>query len=344
MEFQHDVTMRKITEWLSYLESFITLNGIAGRSDFCGSAEGFFCAVLNEIYGLELLDLNLEEFNFPAIDLGDKKSKICYQITAVGSNPKLKDTVEKFHKYNLGYDYNHLVMLVISAAPKPRQISIPNITVEVKNLADLMRTIRVRSYEQNVRLEKIFSDSIVSSISVKENIFITQRTGKAKVGNCNALIKSTGYKYALEEQEAIRSDIESFSIKLSNMTLKERNFLYLILAFGFQPLNYAGYPAENEYYASVAVVENRFFGTVAEMKKLEESLDYHGLIYYPENYIAGHMGNTMEVFGAKFYGKADWNIFVPLMNFLKSKPREIDKTLLQQIIFHNDFSCFDDLE
>lgn len=340
MEFQRDITIRKINEWLSRLQNFVTLNGVAGKSDFSGSAEDFFCDVINKIYNLELINLNLEEFNFPAIDLGDKAAKICYQVTAVGSSAKLKHTIEKFKKYQLGKDYNHLVMLIISGAQKPRAVLISDVKVEVKNLADLMRDIYGFDQNKLSGIEEIFSSGIVSSLPSQTSILDVLSSGRREVGDCDAFIESTGYKYDLEELAAIRGDIQILSDKIARLARNERHFLFLMLALGFQPLNYAGYPAENHFYTPLAVLENRFPDSLGNMHKLIQSVDYHGLIYFEEDYSPRGATLPMEVLGVKFYGKSDWNIFVPMMSFLRSKPNQVCEALLQQIIFYNDFSCF----
>lgn len=51
-------------------------------------AESFFCGLFNLIYDLELKNLNQKVLNAPAIDLGDVKAGVSYQITSTNTRTK----------------------------------------------------------------------------------------------------------------------------------------------------------------------------------------------------------------------------------------------------------------
>lgn len=59
-------------------------------------SEGFVCELLNAVYGYELRDLNEQNKNQCAIDLGDSKKGFAIQVTSRTDTAKIKDTLKKF--------------------------------------------------------------------------------------------------------------------------------------------------------------------------------------------------------------------------------------------------------
>ena len=57
--------------------------------------EDFVSQILNKVYDIELSNLNEDKANFPGIDLGDKKLKIGFQVTATKSSSKVNETITK---------------------------------------------------------------------------------------------------------------------------------------------------------------------------------------------------------------------------------------------------------
>lgn len=66
--------------------------------DSTRSVEMFVLKVLNIVYNLELVDLNKESKNYPAVDLGNKKTKIAYQVSINIDNVKLNETISTLNK------------------------------------------------------------------------------------------------------------------------------------------------------------------------------------------------------------------------------------------------------
>src|SRR3989338_3112087 len=88
------------------LESF---NG-AELYNYNKISEDLFKDLLNLIYHLNLENLNAIVVNFPAIDLGDEKARICYQITSDCSRAKVKETIKKFIEQKLYEKYDRLIV------------------------------------------------------------------------------------------------------------------------------------------------------------------------------------------------------------------------------------------
>lgn len=72
-------------------------------------AEDILIPLLNYIFGLNLVNANaFFGKNYPAIDLVDPKNRVAFQITSDNSFSKVKNTIEKFIKYELYNSYDKL--------------------------------------------------------------------------------------------------------------------------------------------------------------------------------------------------------------------------------------------
>ena len=95
-------------------------------------AELFLEELLNAIYstkGWHFSNLNNEKFNHPAIDLADKKNKICFQVTVTNSksgiNDKIRDTLVSFYNQGLDSEYNELYIIIASGIQDKAKVRIP---------------------------------------------------------------------------------------------------------------------------------------------------------------------------------------------------------------------------
>ena len=90
------------------------------RIDINRVSENVLVPLLSEIYEhKDLRNLNVSEGSyFPAIDLGDKKTGIAYQITSTPDSKKIKDTLQKFVKHKLYEKYDHLIIYILTEKQK----------------------------------------------------------------------------------------------------------------------------------------------------------------------------------------------------------------------------------
>lgn len=102
--------------WFTTIKS----SNAVGFSDINRVAEGVALKLLNEIYGYQLDNLNYEKPNYPGIDLGDKKRKIAFQITARKDTRKIKDNLEKFAKGSSKIYDKDIYFLILNLEKKPR--------------------------------------------------------------------------------------------------------------------------------------------------------------------------------------------------------------------------------
>jgi len=78
-------------------------------------AENFLIPVLNEVFDLDLENLNIsQKKNFPSIDLADFNNRVAFQITATNDQKKIKDSLEKFFKFNLDKYFDLIYFYIIT--------------------------------------------------------------------------------------------------------------------------------------------------------------------------------------------------------------------------------------
>ncbi len=138
---------------LSYLKACISTLNSSGFFDLNIVAEDFFAALLNEVYGYSLQNLNHTDMNAAAIDLGDPASRIGIQVTSQRNKSKIQKTVDKFVKHGLEKDYDQLKIFIIGkrtgryenlAVPatvnfsgESDVIDIPSLMKDIRSLDDL---------------------------------------------------------------------------------------------------------------------------------------------------------------------------------------------------------------
>jgi len=66
-------------------------------------SEDLFGGLINIIENINLKNLNISKMDIPEIDLGDRKNRICYQVTSENRFNKIKESLDKFNRYELNY-------------------------------------------------------------------------------------------------------------------------------------------------------------------------------------------------------------------------------------------------
>ena len=106
---------------LGVLKSSIQLSNSINLTSLNIHAENFYRDLLNLIFGYNLTNINIDETNATAIDLGDETEKIAIQVTSTSSRSKAEKTVSKFIKKELHKKYDRLVILNIREKSAHRQ-------------------------------------------------------------------------------------------------------------------------------------------------------------------------------------------------------------------------------
>lgn len=332
MEFVKSQIIRRINERLVGMRDFVVVNAASGNFDFNRGAEDFFALLLNKMYQIDLINMNIIKVNFPAIDLGDKKAGVCFQITSDGSSSKLKDTIETFDRHNLSVDFSNLIFLCISADKPPAPPKHPSVTIESWNIGSL--GAHLNSLDQNTlsSIEQIFEASLVSSLDAQPSLIGGLVSAPRSIGTCTAFLAKLGLKPADKEVAEVLSELQTLSNIIGNLTKNEREFLYLIMALGKPPSRGSSFlSAENYILVPISKMEGRLGRETCF--SLFQSLTHEDLVDHIE-YHENYEGPVIPSFYIKFYNSSgDFNYFAVLWDFLR------DDRMLRQLILLNDFSC-----
>jgi hypothetical protein len=111
MKRQDQIT--ELVRYLAYLKSQVEIANSLNLTDINKHAEDFYKELLNLGYGFNLVNINIEDQNTAAIDLGDKERRIAIQVTSTASFDKIKKTYATFVKKKLNESYDRLIVLNI---------------------------------------------------------------------------------------------------------------------------------------------------------------------------------------------------------------------------------------
>ena len=102
---RQEQALHRISDALATIQNACKNRAQAGMLDLHRSIQRFFCRFLNEAYGLNLVELDNSQPNFPAIDLGDKDAQRCFQITSNNSGAKVQATLDTYVEKRLNEQY-----------------------------------------------------------------------------------------------------------------------------------------------------------------------------------------------------------------------------------------------
>lgn len=112
---------QRIADKLAYLESKLKLYGKMSLFDENHAMEDVVCRLLNLVFSYELENLNGQNYDHPAVDLGDKKRGIAVQVTSNSRREKIAYTLEAFDKAGLGDTYHRVVVFILGSQEKYRK-------------------------------------------------------------------------------------------------------------------------------------------------------------------------------------------------------------------------------
>jgi hypothetical protein len=115
---RQEQALKTIIDALERIQGNCKLHGLVGLLDLHRSLQRFFCQFLNEAFKLNLIELDNIQPNFPAIDLGDKGARRCFQVTSDKSKAKVQGTIKKYVKQRLHDQYGRLTIVVIGNRQK----------------------------------------------------------------------------------------------------------------------------------------------------------------------------------------------------------------------------------
>lgn len=224
----------EIVMCLSVLRYIFKSKSKIGLYDLNKQAEYFFQDMLNLTYSWSLKNMNKIQSNYPAIDLGDKKNKLCIQVTAQDSSKKIEDTINAFYKKKLDKKYNKLIILILTNKKKyTKKFSIKNHTeFEIIDIDDLLEEINSLNLKKIEEIHKFILEelsSIIDLVQGKNNNYLNKIEKTPSLPPNNAIAFFDCIDFDEEEKDEALKELKEFYEELSDLPKSTREFLYLLI-------------------------------------------------------------------------------------------------------------------
>ena len=162
-------SITKITNSLSRLVSLVELYNRVDLTDVNIHAQTFYARLLNLAYDFELVNLNTDYQNFPAIDLGDVSSSTAFQVTSNNDRDKIQDTINKFENHKLYEEYDSLKVLIITNKKNYRK-DFESEKVAFNRKSDVLDVADVCRHIQDLVPEKLQEIQLLLEVELEDKV------------------------------------------------------------------------------------------------------------------------------------------------------------------------------
>ena len=315
------------------LSTSITFKCQQGLFDDNHVMETILPTLLNHLYGLGLMNLNIVKHNHPAIDLGDSIMGKAVQVTADGSRSKMVDTLEMLEKHELDKTYKDITFLIISNDPKinfQRQ----GYSISVKNLGDIAKDIGLLPPEKFDVIYNFCENQFRYYFTNNTQSFFQPKVLPSKDPNIDIsnYMKSNGFTQPYNVSIVdMRNGLILLKDTLSGLNDDQRWFIHKLMnyAINYKEDKWFEYCIAPYSYMVSGLQPNQYF----MFKTTAQSLEAMKIAYY-EN-------EPTWKFDFPFFGLSsrtqieEYNFFSGLCCFIHEKG---DLGLLKKIIIDCDFS------
>ncbi|MCB2299861.1 SMEK domain-containing protein [Clostridium tagluense] len=228
----------KIIQCLSILQNYIKMQNANKCFDINIYCEDFFSEFLNILFDIKLENLNELITDFPAVDLGDCESGICYQVTVTNDIKKIESTLEKFKEKKLYKQYDEINILILGEKRKyTKKLSYNEFEFDIKdNIIDFKDLSIIISKNKNKnKIEQIYGlleKNLIKFGAINGESYLSSIvTNNIKIGtSCKLFIQDyMGYKAGSVEEATTMNDIISFANKLSKLDTNTREVIKAII-------------------------------------------------------------------------------------------------------------------
>lgn len=153
MSLPRQENIEHIADRLNELAAIIKTRSRSGFTDANRILETIAARFFNALFGWELVNLNAEQTDYPAVDLGDRNNRVSIQVTNEERSDKISKTASKAAAYKQSTEFDRLIIFFL--LPKkpgfPKKFSplpdcskvetwdIPDLLKQIFNLSDLTR-------------------------------------------------------------------------------------------------------------------------------------------------------------------------------------------------------------
>jgi hypothetical protein len=251
------VHIDNIISAFAFLENKIQLYSHLNLQDINIHLENILRDLLNVIYSdRTFVNLNSEEGNFTAIDLGDNKKDIAFQVTSTTSKKKVLDTITK---YKDEYNYKKVFMLY-ATNKKPKRKS--SFDAEINGKFDF------EEWDFKTLIEKI-NDCESSQLIKIHQILINE-----KLINLGEITKNKDDSASNSWDNLEQKDIRNFKDKLISVNSSIKNLrieMYCreIASGKYELSNYSDRDISAMKYRVFEICQNELYEFCEENEKEE---------------------------------------------------------------------------
>jgi len=313
MTFKSAQMFEEIIMYLSVLRYIFKSRSKKGYYDLNKQAEPFFEKLINSVYSWNLVNLNTIQSNYPAIDLGDVKNKICVQVTAENNSTKIKKTISKFIEKDLHNNYERLVFFILtekksySAKFETNNKFVFNKKNDIWDLDDILEEIEKLEFNKLTKVHSYLNEELSSIINlfVDSNSLLSriEKTNGIPPLNSKAFLKH--FEFEQIDIEQGNSDILEFYKIISKLNKKSRELLYLLISMASNNQAHG----HDTIYALVTEVKNTLKITDRELIRQVSVLEDKNLAYLD--------GDEQPPIVSVYHNIInDYNVFLLLEDFL----------------------------
>jgi hypothetical protein len=324
--------LKEIEGKLVQIAGSVKMSNSVGKMDINIDMERLFKKILNALYSLDLIDLNVKISNYPAIDLGDEDSQICFQVTSTNTSVKIKDTIATFKRHNLDKIYNKLSFLVLTyddpcnAEDKDK---VNKIETSAVSLSGLYKNIHGLENEGLIRRIHRLMQEFNLTLPINSD-FPEEPELQYYVGSIQRLINQIGLKEKTEQKEITQlgNEMDEFGKLLSSLTAEQRYVLFKIVHKSKLDPSY-----HEVLYITSTTAQIEF---TAQENWVITSLIDRDLIWVDNEWSVGSDSRVITVLRLSGLSKLSLNIFAELKVFCEG-----DKDLLREMLVSRDFKCLE---
>ncbi|MCT9374826.1 SMEK domain-containing protein [Acinetobacter baumannii] len=323
----------RLTIALSNLSTAITNKSKQSMLDDNRVIETILTSLLNELYGLNLVDLNRYRYNHPAIDLGDYFKGKAFQITADGSHSKMVETIAMLEKHELDKTFKDITFLIISNSPK-QSFQRKGYIIKIMDLGDIARDICHQPQEIFDRLNHFCENQFRSYFpNNNQSIFqpVIQPSNDPCLDISNFMFRN-GYNEPYDiPMDTVRNGLIALKNILTTLNDDQRWYIYKIMNYAIQqvPDRWFEYCIAPYSYMAAGL---RYDQTYA-FQTTAKSIDDMNLGYYE---CEGSHKFNFPFFALFFSANLDdFNFFGAICRFLAQNYNQQD---LVNIVVNCDFS------
>ncbi len=259
--------IKKVSYWFSILAYYTKINNLQHLTDINTLSEDFFCKLLNVIFNIKLVNLNLTiKKNYPALDLGDKSKKLCFQVTSDDTSNKIKDTISIFEKNERYKIFTSLKFLLTVIKKRKHSFNCKTnglysfcLEDDLLDLNDLVTIIRSKD-------EKVFSQ-IINILSIELKAF--EKENNINIDSIEGILIKELFKLISSDEDIIKKTFKKPAVLISDLNEKKSRFAKF---WNFIEDNYKriiSTKREKRYYHAFSAFKETDIERVQEYLRLE---------------------------------------------------------------------------